>query len=230
MEPSIATTEPTTAAPSISTIAPTERFLYCGETINGSIISNGEDKYKFIFDYPYSVEFSSCGSTFDTVVTVYNEFGHHITECDLCGICGIQATISYQPNINTLYYFGISGYFSSFGDYKVKVTCRNVTDLPTISPSVITTSPTRQGPTIATSQPTRFSVDDIQEIYCGNTVTGSIKSYETNYYKIVNVSLDVTSIEFNSCGSLYDTWIQIYNENLTLIDEWYIFVYIYICL
>ena len=241
--PTIPTILPTlqpTVSPSIPTIAPTERFLFCGETINGSIISNGEDRYKFMFGYLYSVEFSSCGSTFDTVVTVYNEFGHQIIACDWCGICALQATISYQPIINTLYYFGISGYFaSSFGDYTVKVTCNNITLQPTLEPSIATTEPTTVAPTMSTSQPTQtptrvtsqptiFSIENIATIYCGNTVTGSIKSYETNYYKIVNVSLDVTSIEFNSCGSLYDTWIQIYNYNLTLIYEWYICIYIYV--
>ena len=106
--------------------------------------------------------------------------------------------ISFFAYPHYVYYFGISGYQSNIGSYTFNVSCRTITPSPTQSPIQ-----------------TDF-------IHCGDTITGSTSlpyNFEDRYKFIYH---NMGTITFDTCGSSYDTYAKIYDENGYYIDGWYV--------
>ena len=67
----------------------------------------------------------------------------------------------------------------------------------------------------------------IRNVYCAGVLTGYIESYETVYYKVIS-DYSARSIEFNSCYSTFDTYLQVLTESYVVIYQWYdIYIRIY---
>ena len=103
---------------------------------------------------------------------------------------------------------------------------------PTLEPTIPTEEPTFAPtiePTLETSvpspKPTATPIPDPnirRTVVCGERVSGSLGVFETHYYKLVNIPGKTISVQLNSCGSSFDTWIEIYDEQYSLIYEWYV--------
>ena len=74
---------------------------------------------------------------------------------------------------------------------------------------------------------TKNDAQIIRTVYCGNTITGYVSSMRTDYYKVINIPYSVTSIQFNSCQSSFDTYLQVLSESFGLLYEWYVDGYIF---
>ena len=112
-------------------------------------------------------------------------------------ICGIQNCWSYVNN-----------YFTD---------CDVQPGIPTAAPVSSLTIDPSSSPTIEPTSDSRI----IRNVFCGETLTGSIVSFGTDFYKLINIPVAITSIELNSCGSGYDTWLQVFDDQFRLIYEWY---------
>ena len=106
------------------------------------------------------------------------------------------------------------------------------TGIPTMTPSLPTSTPSIEPtmePTDMTLQPTIEPTIEptsdsriIRNVFCGETLTGSIISFGTDFYKLINIPIATTSIQLDSCGSGYDTWLQVFDDQFRLIYEWYL--------
>ena len=70
-----------TPAPTSSpTLLTPTQFLNCGDTIIGdtSLPGNFEDRFLFRLDFAGTITFSSCGSSYDTLATIYDINGNQI--------------------------------------------------------------------------------------------------------------------------------------------------------
>ena len=96
----------------------------------------------------------------------------------------------------------------------------------TFNPTEATVAPSME-PTIQTVSPSfkpSVFTPIIKNVVCGERINGSISRYETDFYRVVNIPNITTSITFDSCGSSYDTWIQVYNHRSSLLYEWHVFI------
>ena len=109
-----------------------------------------------------------------------------------------------------------------------------ITTEPTRTPSIPTSEPTLEPtneptlpsyPTTRPTQPTRSPLRDsriIRNVFCGERLTGSIRSFETDFYRLLNVPINTLSIQLDSCSSNYDTWLQVFDDRFRLIYQWYV--------
>ena len=107
-------------------------FIECGDLLYGSTsgqISNygssasPEDLYYFELTYSADIEFSTCNSSYDTWIRIYqDDLSNEIYSCDDCGPCGVQtvAEIYLEPGN---YILLIEGYSNSEGDYEITMNC-----------------------------------------------------------------------------------------------------------
>ena len=103
-----------------------------GETTNMSRTAN----YTFRIDdgNDYYVTFSSCNSSYDTYLYLYDEDGDLIRKCDDCGACGTRTVLkSYQQLSDGDYMLTIGGFYNDYGDYHIKIYCDQDTQ-PTADP------------------------------------------------------------------------------------------------
>ena len=126
-------------------------------------------------------------------------------------ICGIQNCWSYVNN-----------YFTDC-DVPPRIPTAAPIFSPTINPTISTLDPS-SSPTIEPTSDSRI----IRNVFCGETLIGSIISLGTDFYKLINIPIATTSIQLDSCGSGYDTWLQVFDDQFRLIYQWYlIFIYRY---
>eukprot|EP01084_Bolivina_argentea_P137272 241760_1 len=105
--------------------------IACGDIINGNTTYKGDiASYSFIINETNNsgiyVQFSSCGSQYDTFLYLFDEEWNEIISCDDCGKCNIgnRAQLNFpQKLMNDVYYVGIGGYLGRFGEYKLNVSC-----------------------------------------------------------------------------------------------------------
>ncbi len=66
---------------------------------------------------------STCGSSFDTVLSVHSDCPPTLENEILCNYdpCGAQSEVSVEAMAGTTYYLRVSGYDSTFGDFELDV-------------------------------------------------------------------------------------------------------------
>lgn len=160
------------------------------------------------------VTFDSCGSTFDTILRVYDQnFTQQITVCDDCGPCGLKAVMSalLEPGDYMLVIEGFraqSGRFEVPGGiffgkkiilqwfrYSLSVDC---------DPAPLTVSGSYQG-----------------NIVCGQIFDGSTflgvhnvggSAREVHYgFEVPDGTAGERTITFSTCGSHFDTLLSIFS-------------------
>eukprot|EP00041_Stephanoeca_diplocostata_P024250 m.608435 g.608435 ORF g.608435 m.608435 type:complete len:633 (-) comp22486_c0_seq3:1402-3300(-) len=135
------------------------------------------------------VTFDTCGSSFDTVVRIYNSRGIEFSFCDDCGPCGLQAaaTILLVAGNYTLL---IEGYGTEQGSFRISTSC----GVPS-NDGAISCGQTITGSTISASD--RLGNPSNERIYS------------------VVVPNNRTQVTFDSCASSLDTFLHLYNNPMT---------------
>jgi hypothetical protein len=109
-------------------------IIECGEIINGNTTNSNnsyggessEHIYYFQVTNNSDIEFSTCNSSFDTYIRIFQDnFSNEIYSCDDCGNCGWQtiANVSLEPGN---YFVLIEGNMSFSGDYELTMTCNDL--------------------------------------------------------------------------------------------------------
>ena len=165
--------QPSTTAP--PTIPVLQGEIKCGENVAGDtgttpgVSERGylspEHTYSFVAEEDIAetgYTFSSCSSSFDTVLRIFDSTGAEVSSCDDCGDCGLQAIIN-ATNLTTgdTYTILVEGYDRAFGAYELSMTVAGGGSCPgsptsSPSPAPITPAPTRPptpSPTPAPSMP-----------------------------------------------------------------------------
>ena len=106
--------------------------LPCGGTLTGSTIgkpsvigsSAGEALFRVCTSVAGEYTFSSCGSTFDTYLRIYDaHMRHQLVGCDDCGNCGLQTMLSHRLEADKCYVIVLEGFSSNEGSYVMHATC-----------------------------------------------------------------------------------------------------------
>ena len=142
------------------------------------------------------VTFNSCGSNYDTflrIITLNENGAQELHACDDCGDCGLQTVLEASLPAGD-YVLVIEGYSTSEGDFTVAMTC---------TPEVV-------------------DIGTMLEIDCGGNVTGTTvggsniipggASPEVLYH--FNVGAGQNLVQFDSCGSGFDTWLRVVSPSL----------------
>ena len=184
----------------------------CGTTVNGDtsdgmwqshvqIAGNDASEHIYLFTVPAggmsNVEFDSCDSEFDTWLLVMTpDLSTEITGCDDCGPCDTRSVLQTGPLEAGEYALVIEGWTSSEGRYAVTMTCQSF------------------------ENSTFFD----GTIECGGSVDGTTSGSENHAYIFFVPEPGVWNLEFDSCGSAFDTHLQIvggerYGEIITGCDD-----------
>ena len=132
---------PPAASPPPITFGPP---LSCGGTVTGStaglpsVIGNsgGDALFRFCTSVAGPYTFSSCGSSFDTYVRIYDRhLRHQISGCDDCGSCGLQTVLTHTLEADTCYVIVLEGFSTNAGVYVMHATC------PSAPPGVLVPHP-----------------------------------------------------------------------------------------
>ena len=176
--------------------------VVCGNTVTGSTVgaishvgSAGGDHFYTFTVAPGDdqlVQFDSCASTYDTYLRILSQdMSNELQACDDCGPCGVQTVLdaSLPPGD---YVLVVEGFSSGEGDYSVTMNC-----------------------------PVEDAFLD-GTLQCGQSVAGSTVGAGSNLgnggsehiyqFTLTDVPAEGTSVQFNSCGSHYDTFLRILPE------------------
>lgn len=169
----------------------------CGTTVSGDtsagmwqshvqIAGNDASEHIYLFTIPAggmaNIEFDSCDSEFDTWLLVMTpDLSTEITGCDDCGPCDTRSVLQTGPLEEGEYALVIEGWASSEGRYAVTMTCQS-------------------------SQNSTFFDGTIE---CDGTVDGTTSGSEVHAYTFFVPEPGVWNLEFNSCGSSFDTHLQV---------------------
>jgi len=110
--------------------------------------------------------FSTCGSSLDTFVRIFDSDWNEVEGCDDCGDCGVQTVLSYSFTEAGSYYVVVEGYSNEEGSYQLSMESSDgngcdsapTTSEPTPAPSSVAPSqapsliPTINEPTPSPSQ------------------------------------------------------------------------------
>jgi hypothetical protein len=184
----------------------------CGDYFTGEL-AQANDINWYEFDAPSylaSVYFNSCGSQlgFDTYLYLNDSAMNTIAECDDCGDCGTQTQLTYNNLPSGVYYLGIGGYQSHIGQYVMNITCNG-----TVGPTT-----TQWGPPPPATTPTNSI---IATVGCGDVFTGTTTQFASAYAYydfVIQSPAQSVPVLFDSCGSNYDTFLGISDENGNLRD------------
>jgi len=235
------TLQPTTSAPTpMPTSVPgtgcdaTVIDIACDETLTGSTIGSCDAQQIFRFTASTSMKtISACGSQYDTKLSVYNVADELVFYQDDSNECGLQSFVEdLSLEIGTEYFIVLHGYNDQVGNYALELTCQSddASSTPTLEPTaplVETLSPTldpTMDPTFPlvetltpTLEPTPPTCDStIINIACGQTLTGSTaNSCDAQQQFTFTATTSMKSI--STCGSQYDTMLDIYSANGELI-------------
>jgi len=184
--------------------------ITCNRTVTGSttggtsIVGHAAPEHFFSFAAPVtgSYVFDSCGSSFDTYLSIYNTptsgsaslLGNLVATCDDCGPCGLR-TVLVRTLTRGNYIIVMDGFSTSNGNYRLTTTCPG-----TAGPA----SPPSAGFLNCTGQ---------NSVVTGTTVGGTTSvghAAPERWYMFVAPATG--SYTFNSCGSGYDTWLHVFNR------------------
>eukprot|EP01084_Bolivina_argentea_P059692 109041_1 len=111
--------------------------IFIGET--NRTIHNIFYQFKLVTNdkFGYSVLFSSCGSSYDTAITLLDTNMQQIQYYDGTGKCGYQSELLINEIYDGSYILMIGGHKNSYGIYRINITCNNtyLTKHPTQYPT-----------------------------------------------------------------------------------------------
>jgi len=181
--------------------------LGCGESHSGSTVNDCDAQRRFTFVAPDTpVTVSSCGSNFDTTLSVEDD-NSRLYFSDDDGNCGNKAEI-YNMNLDAGEEFTIvlSGYGSRTGNYNIEITCSDIEFDPSQTPTA--------APTVVPEE----CDDSIIELECGIVQTGSTTGTCEREQRFVFTA--TTSMKtISTCGSGFDTMLSIYDSNNELLSS-----------
>ncbi|MAN58564.1 MAG: hypothetical protein CMC08_01860 [Flavobacteriaceae bacterium] len=186
--------------------------IECGETLagdtsNGNTDGNADGSPDEWFSFtgsgsPQLVTVSLCGSSFDTILTAYDD-------CSLANVvasnddsCGTQSEISFLSDGTTTYYFAVDGFNGATGAFDIAITCEDPAE--------------------------NDLCEDAIAISCGESVSGSTLNATSDasapscagedptigvWYKYEDTSGLVTDITLSLCSddTDFDTKISVYS-------------------
>ena len=171
--------------------------IECGETVQGDtsegvwrsdVDSGGNEASEHIYLFTVgdggvaNIEFDSCASEFDTYLMVMSpDLTHEYRSCDDCGPCETKTVLESGPLEPGEYALVIEGWHTSEGRYSVTMTCQTEED-----------STWFEG-----------------EIGCGQRVNGTTADAGQHVYAFTVPEPGIWNLEFNSCGSSFDTQLQV---------------------
>ncbi len=176
------------------------------DTSDGNTDSNGDGSPDEWYSYtgtgdPQIVTVSLCGSSFDTILTVYEDctLANEIVSND--DSCGLQSEVSFYADGTSTYYIAVDGFGGASGAFDLAVTC--VDPLPNDvcdTAEAISCGDTVMGTTI-------MATDDDNASECGTTISAPGVWYV--YEDTTNL---VTDINVSTCSANtdYDTKINVY--------------------
>eukprot|EP01084_Bolivina_argentea_P285297 489213_1 len=111
-----------TPDPTINMTVEIEKIIKCSEFVAGETtrtVSNKFYHFKLTTEnnFAYSVLFSSCGSSYDTAITVLDVNMREIAYYDGIGPCGYQSQLFLNETYSGTYILKIGGYMNSYGSY-----------------------------------------------------------------------------------------------------------------
>merc|ERR1719474_2144747 len=94
-EPSMSTFEPTMDPTSVPDVCDSSIIaLGCGETLTGSTVSSCDGLQRFTFTASTTMKtISTCGSQYDTVMSIYDSNNQMLASNDDSNDCGLRAMI-----------------------------------------------------------------------------------------------------------------------------------------
>jgi hypothetical protein len=186
--------------------------IACGETLsgdtsNGNTDTNGDGAPDEWFSFtgsgsPQVVTVSLCGSSYDTILTAYDD-------CSLANVvatnddaCGLQSEISFLSDGTTTYYFAVDGFGGAAGAFDIAVTCVDPPENDTCDGAL----PISCGETIAGTT-NNATIDTNVAPDCGTTVTSP-----GVWYVYEDTSGLVTDITISMCNgnTAYDSKLSVY--------------------
>lgn len=168
--------------------------LECGALETGSTVNSCEGVQTFTFTASTNLKtISTCGSGYDTMVSIYNSENELVRNQDDSDECGLQSFIEDLPlTIGAEYTVVLSGFNSQVGSYNVELTCEEGTAPPT-----------------STFVPCEEQVTDIA---CGDVLTGNTAdSCDGEEHFVFTATTSMKTI--SACDSMFDTMLTIYNAN-----------------
>eukprot|EP00300_Choanocystis_sp_HF-7_P033195 c45493_g1_i1.p1 GENE.c45493_g1_i1~~c45493_g1_i1.p1 ORF type:complete len:538 (+),score=105.38 c45493_g1_i1:85-1614(+) len=182
--------------------------LACGATVGGSTAglpntfgnAAGDAVYTFTLSSASTISLSTCGSTFDTFLRLYqSDRTTQIASND--DSCSLQSQLSNIALAAGTYVAVVDGFSSSTGNYQLSLTCVSPSPSPTPAPA----------PQAA--------------IACGSVVSGSTRNAPNtvgNPAGDVSFNLVVgsvaTSVTLSTCGSNFDTFLRVFDQSNTQIS------------
>jgi len=106
----------------------------CGDVISGSLAPNEIQYFGFMNYENKSVVASTCGSYFDTVVSVkvwWLDDYYPYRSCDDCGSCAPNEELFFYAPSGYFFIIGVSGYFGDYGQFDLELKCVNRSDYTT---------------------------------------------------------------------------------------------------
>ena len=177
----------------------------CGSIVSG--ITTGAQGHSYTFTVPepglWNVEFDSCSSSFDTHLSVFTVPGAEVLSgCDDCGPCGEQAVLDtgflkagdYAVSIASTAW-EIPGYSQASGPYMMQMLCFTDSHDVTYFDGAVECGDTIIGDTTGEGS------------HRGNSASDHLYSFDIMEGGVVN-------IEFNSCGSEFDTHLRVLSHDL----------------
>jgi len=145
--------------------------------------------------------FNSCGSAYDTWISIYNRrgtsnsgniLGNSVSSCDDCGPCGTRTVLTTQLTQGN-YVVVLDGYGLHSGNYSLAVSCA-----PPPPPTV----------------PRILSCSGANSTVNGSTTGGtSVVGQDAPEHFFWFTAPISGAYTFSTCGSAYDTWLHVFNSN-----------------
>jgi len=189
--------------------------IACGDVLTGSTADSCDGQQRFAFTATTSMKtISTCGSQYDTMLTIYSANGVEIFHQDDSDECNRQSFIEdLALDIGTEYTILLEGFSNRVGEYIVELMCQSddESSTPTLEPTLTPTDALT--PTLEpTSEPTFGCDSAIIAMACGDVLSGNtVGTCDSEQRFVFTATTNVKTI--SACGSDYDTLLTIYDSN-----------------
>jgi hypothetical protein len=196
--------------------------MLCDTVYTGSTgAPSGVQCWTFTAPNYQSVTFTSCGSSYDTMMEILDASGNRIHFGDDTGDCGYQTILEIDVDDGMSYTVKLSGYNNAVGAYQMEAVCATTTeagepaDLTTEEPEVVeeTDEPEVEAPTDEPDTP-----EESGSIACGQTVSGSTVGRGNHHGNVAGDAIftfvaGAAPITFDACESSYDSYLRVFDAN-----------------
>lgn len=157
--------------------------IACGETLTGNTVDSCDGEQLFRFTATTSMKtISTCGSQYDTMLSIYSADGELVFHQDDSQDCGVQSFIQdLELSIGSEYTIVLHGFSNQVGAYSLELTCGSTCD------------------------------DSIQTLNCGDVVTQSTAN-ACRKEKTFQFTATSGLTTISSCGSEFDTVLEMSNN------------------